>query len=201
VLRLFWRLVEACRTLASCLSNLPRDAAGALGGLEEGRHLRRKRIARALLIVMPIAFLAALFVPKVTLVMTPSIDAWAVRAAPGPIGKGDLVMFTLRHPIAGPKPVNVTKYVLCVPGERLSMVETPSRFAAHERDAHYFCNDALLGVSLPYSARGLKLAHFHWSGIIPQGQVYVGSHHPRGFDSRYFGMVAIERLTRMERLL
>jgi type IV secretory pathway protease TraF len=169
--------------------------------LEEGRHLRRKRLAHALLIIMPIAVLAAWIGPRVTLVMTPSIDAWAVRAAPGPIGKGDLVMFTLRHPIAGPQPVNVTKYVLCVPGERLSMVETPSRFAAHERDAQYFCNDALLGISLPYSARGLKLDHFHWSGIIPQGQVYVGSHHPRGFDSRYFGLVAIGRLNRMERLL
>lgn len=201
MLRLFWRLVEALRALGRWLAYLPRDAARALGGLEEGRALRCKRVTRALLIVMPIALLAAWVVPKVALVMTPSIDAWAVRAAPGPIGKGDLVMFTLRHPIAGPDPVNVTKYVLCVPGERLTMTERPSRSAARERDAQFFCNDAPLGVTLPYSARGLKLDHFHWSGVIPPGRVYVGSHHPRGFDSRYFGLVPIARLTRMERLL
>jgi type IV secretory pathway protease TraF len=29
----------------------------------------------------------------------------------------------------------------------------------------------------------------------------VGSDHPEGFDSRYFGPVRIERLTRMERVL
>jgi type IV secretory pathway protease TraF len=31
--------------------------------------------------------------------------------------------------------------------------------------------------------------------------VYVGSTHPRGFDSRYFGLLPISSLTRMERLL
>lgn len=201
MLRLFWRLVDALRALGRWLASLPRDAAHALGGLREDRALRRRRLTRALLIVMPIALLAALVVPKVTLVMSPSIGAWAVRTAPGPIGKGDLVMFTLHHPIAGPEPVNVTKYVLCMPGERLSMVEVPSRAAARERDARYFCNGAPLGTTLPYSARGLKLEHFHWNGIIPQGRVYVGSPHPRGFDSRYFGLVSIDRLTRMERLL
>jgi len=31
--------------------------------------------------------------------------------------------------------------------------------------------------------------------------IFVGSRHPDGYDSRYYGPVAIERLTRMEKLL
>jgi type IV secretory pathway protease TraF len=37
--------------------------------------------------------------------------------------------------------------------------------------------------------------------VIPRGMVYVGSHHPSGFDSRYYGPVPISRLRRMEKLL
>lgn len=40
-----------------------------------------------------------------------------------------------------------------------------------------------------------------WSGIVPAGMIYVGSHHERGFDSRYIGLLPISRLTRMERIL
>jgi len=31
--------------------------------------------------------------------------------------------------------------------------------------------------------------------------IFVGSSHPDGYDSRYYGPVAIDRLTRMEKLL
>jgi len=201
MLKLFWRLARAGRTGALWLANLPREAARALGGLEGERGHRHRTLGRALLAILPIAALVATLMPRIVLVMSPSIDAWAVRAAPGAIGKGDLVMFSLRHPIAGPRAVKVTKYVLCVAGERLTILETPSGKAPHESDARYFCNGALLGTTLPYSARGVRLTRLRWSGIIPVGRAYVGSHHPRGFDSRYFGLVRIDRLVRMERLL
>jgi type IV secretory pathway protease TraF len=44
----------------------------------------------------------------------------------------------------------------------------------------------------------------HWKpdvAIIPPGFVYVGSSHPSGFDSRYFGLVSMDRLHRMEKVL
>ncbi|WP_337587954.1 S26 family signal peptidase [Sphingobium sp. DC-2] len=154
-----------------------------------------------MIVVLPVALIAALVVPQVNLVMTPSIEAFAVRKSPGPIARGDYVMFTLHHPIAGPNPVSVTKHALCMAGDRLTMFETPSPLVPHSRDGHYFCNGELLGVSLPQAHNGMKLDHMRWSGIIPIGMVYVGSTHPRGFDSRYFGLLQIARLTRMERIL
>ncbi|MDF0491108.1 S26 family signal peptidase [Sphingobium sp. H39-3-25] len=201
MLRLFWVLVEALRGLWPRLCRLPGKAAVALGAAGMGEPARPERLWRAFAIVLPVALFAALVLPKITLVMSPSIDAWAVREAPGPIVRGDYVKFTLRHPIAGPNPVSVTKHALCMPGDHLDHIETPSVSAPHAWDGRYFCNGELLGVSLPYGLHGLRLQHLQWSGMIPPGMVYVGSHHPRGFDSRYFGLVPISRLTRMEKLL
>lgn len=201
MLRLFWALADALRQLWPRLRRLPRKAAVALGAPGPDTPASPKRLGQALLLILPIALFAALLVPQVTLVMSSSIEAWAVRKAPGPVARGDYVMFMLHHPIAGPRPVMVTKHALCMPGDRLTMIETPSISAPHAWDGRYFCNGELLGVSLPFAHNGMKLEHMQWSGIMPAGMVYVGSHHPRGFDSRYFGLLPISRLTRMERLL
>lgn len=198
--RLFWLLVKALSGLWPRLCHLPRNAATALGAPGPDSAARPERLWRALLVVLPIALFAALLVPQVTLVMTPSIEAWAVRKAPGPIQRGDYVMFTLRHPIAGPRPILVTKHALCLPGDRLTLMEVRSHHA-RPADGRYFCNGVLLGQSLPFAHDGMKLDHMHWSGIIPAGMAYVGSFHPRGFDSRYIGLLPIARLTRMERIL
>ncbi|WP_254296421.1 S26 family signal peptidase [Sphingomonas tagetis] len=142
--------------------------------------------------------LSASLLGRVTLVMSPSIDAWAVAPAPGAIRKGDLVQFTLSHPIAGPTPVSVTKYALCMPGERLRIAKRPA--SDTHATASFFCNNAPLGISLRRGRGGVLLSPASNSGIIPHGLVYVGSLHAHGFDSRYFGLVPIERLKRMERL-
>jgi len=201
MLRLVWALTSALAGFWLRLRCLPGKAAVALGASGHGEPARPERLWTALAIILPVALVAGIALPKVSLVMTPSIDAFAVRPAPGPIVRGDYVMFTLHHPIAGPKPVKVTKHALCMPGDRLTRIEKPSIAAAKEWDSYYFCNGELLGVSLPYGVHGLKLDHMEWSGVIPAGMAYIGSHHPRGFDSRYFGLVPIATLTRMERLL
>lgn len=201
MLRLSWRIVELLRLAFRALTRLPRGAAIALGGAAGDQPARAGRLPLVLLIVLPIAWLAAWCLPRVTLVMSPSIDAWAVRVAPGPIRVGDLVRYRLVHPVAGPNPVDITKRALCMPGARLTMIELPSRTAPRRRDAYYFCDGAALGISLPYSRKGVALSHMRWQGIIPPGLAYIGSHHPYGFDSRYFGLVPLARLTRMERLL
>lgn len=201
MLRLFWALISFIRAAWLRLRRLPREAALALGAPDNGESARPERLWRALGVVVPAALLAALIMPRITLVMSPSIDAWVVMEAPGPIAKGDYVQFMLSHPIAGPKPVSVTKLVMCVAGERLTHIETPSAQLAGASDGHYFCNGVPLGTSLPIGVHGLRLGHLQWSGTIPAGMVYVGSHHPRGFDSRYFGLVPIRQLMRMRRLL
>ncbi|PNQ03984.1 S26 family signal peptidase [Sphingobium sp. SA916] len=201
MLRLFLALIELIRAIGRGCRRLPRQAATALGAPEAGGSPRPEQLWWCLALVLPMALFAAVLIPQLMLVMSPSIEAWIVRKAPGPIERGDYVMFTLRHPIAGPKPILVTKHALCLPGDRLTMIETPSLQAVHATDGRYFCNGALLGVSLPVAHNGMKLEHMHWSGIIPKGMIYVGSPHPRGFDSRYFGLLPTRRLTRIERVL
>lgn len=201
MLRLFWALASALLGLWPRLRRLPRKAAVALGAAGSAEPARPERLWRAQGVVLPVALLGALLLPHISLVMSPSIDAWAVRKAPGPIARGDLVMLTLQHPIAGPKPVNVTKYALCMPGDRLTRIEIISPTVRNTFDGHYYCNGELLGVSLPRDMHGRKLEHMRWAGIVPEGMIYVGSRHPRGFDSRYLGLIPIVKLTRMERLL
>lgn len=199
MLSLAWK---AGKHFVLSLKGLPRRAAVALGTPGHGAPARPDRLWKAILIILPCALLAWWAIPQVTLVMSPSIDAWAVRAAPGLIAKRDLVSFMLSHPLAGPKPVQVTKLALCLPGERISMIEKPSTFAPNEWDGWYFCEGELLGISKPFGHDGQRLEHWQpTNGLILPGTIYVGSHHPSGFDSRYYGPVPIGRLTRMERVL
>jgi type IV secretory pathway protease TraF len=187
--------------LASAIAYLPRQAAKVLepqAGIGAKRH---RRLWLALTVACPAALVASIMMPRLTIVMSPSIEAWIVTERAGPIARGDYVRFALSHPIAGPRPVQVTKHALCLPGDRFSIEERPSSLMGGERDGWYYCNGSLLGVSLPRAHNGMRLEHFHWSGIIPPGLAYVGSTHPRGFDSRYIGLVPILHLTRMERLL
>lgn len=183
------------------LKDLPLRAAVALGASGMGQPARPIQLFKAYGIVLPIGLMAWWAMPQITLVATPSIAAWVIYRAPGTIQTGDLVSFTLSDPIAGPKPVSVTKYALCLPGERITMVERASA-VGETFDGWYYCNDRLLGISKPRARDGRPLIHWQPSGdIIPAGMVFVGSSSPDGFDSRYYGPVAIGRLTRMEKLL
>lgn len=181
---------------------LPLRAAVALGSAGLSEPPRPARLWQSFAIILPIALATWWAMPQVTWVVSPSIHAWAVRPAPVPIAKGDFVMFLLSHPLAGPRPVSVTKQALCLPGEILTEVEKPSSRAVGRFDGYYYCDAVLLGTSKPFGRDGKRLDHLHWgSRPIPPGFAYVGSHHPDGFDSRYYGPVAIGRLTRMERVL
>jgi type IV secretory pathway protease TraF len=199
MLRLVWL---AANRLFHGLKMLPREAALALGGPVGDQAARPRRFWLVLGITVPLATITWQAIPAVTIVMSPSIDAWAVRTVPGAIRKGDLVMFALSHPIAGPRPVSVTKRAMCMPGERLREIERHSVFDGKVTSSRYYCGDRLLGISRPTGRNGQRLDHLRWGDRnIPAGFVYVGSDHPEGFDSRYFGPVRIERLTRMERVL
>ena len=202
MLKLAWK---AARAAWPEMKLLPLRAAVALGSSGLGQPVRPAQLWKAYAIVLPIGLAAWWAIPQVTWVMSPSIDAIAVRADPGPIRKGDLVMFMLSHPLAGPKPVNVTKRALCLPGGRIDMIEKPSMSLgapSGQYDGYYYCNELLLNVSKPVGRGGQKLEHWQpREATVPQGFVFVGSSHPSGFDSRYYGPVAIDRLTRMEKVL
>lgn len=182
------------RLAASQLACCVRQAATALGE-KPGRLM----LAQAL--VLPTALATWWAIPQVTWVISPSINAWAVRARPGMIRRGDLVSFMLSHPLAGPLPVSVTKYALCMPGDRLVMIERTSATTG-ARYGRFYCNGCLIAVSKPHGRAGQRLTPYRPAGgVVPDGSIFVGSGHADGFDSRYYGPVAIERLTRMERVL
>lgn len=203
------KLSSATRDLArrlmpeatSAILHLPRRAAEALQSRAGPASGSDRRLWFAVAVACPAALAASIVMPRITIVMSPSIEAWVVTERPGPIARGDYVRFVLNHPIAGPKPVQVTKHALCLPGDRLSIEERPSPLMRGEHDGWYYCNGRFLGVSLPRAHNGMLLQRARWSGIIPPGMAYVGSSHPCGFDSRYIGLVPIAHLTRMERLL
>lgn len=198
MLLLTWR---AGNRLWRELKDLPLRAAVALGASGLGQPARPAQLLKAYGIVLPIGFFAWWAMPQITLVMTPSIDAWVVHRSPGPIHRGDLISFTLSDPVAGPKPVAIAKYALCLPGDRISMVERHG-IGGPALNGWYYCNGTLLGVSKPAARNGKALTHWQPdSPRIPEGTIFVGSRHPDGYDSRYYGPVAIERLTRMEKLL
>ncbi|MDR6709279.1 type IV secretory pathway protease TraF [Novosphingobium sp. 1748] len=198
MLSLIWR---ASKCSAQELRELPLRAAVALGAGGFGQPARPMQLLKAYGIVLPIGLLVWWAMPQITLVATPSIDAWIIYKAPDQIGSGDLVSFTLSDPIAGPRPISVTKYALCLPGERIDLIEKPSAIG-DTFDGWYFCNFRLLGISKPRTRDGRPLTHWHPSSkIIPAGMIFVGSSSPDGFDSRYYGPVEVGRLTRMEKLL
>lgn len=193
---------RAAKQFVIGLIDLPRQAATALGAASGGDEPRPARLWRAMAIILPIAAGAAIFLPRLTLVMSPSINAVLLREAPGSIHRSDLVTFFLSHPLAGPAPVRVTKYALCLPGEHIDWLEKPLPAMHGAWEAWYYCEDRLLGISKSKGHDGKPLAHWRPAyRIIPPGFVYVGSAHPSGFDSRYYGPVAITRLTRMEKVL
>ncbi|NML87692.1 MULTISPECIES: S26 family signal peptidase [Sphingobium] len=198
MLRLAW---TAARAAWPEIRATPRKAAMALGAGGPNTAPQPRRFWQACAIILPISAVACSALPRFTLVMSPSIDAWLVHKAPGTIRRGDLVSFKLRHPLAGPAPVDVTKYVLCMPGDRIEMIEKPS-MTPGARDGWYRCNGKLIGISKPVGRKGQRLRHWRpTEPHIPAGMVYVGSSYAGGFDSRYFGPVPLHRLTRMEKLL
>lgn len=185
---------RAARRIGPALLRLPREAAAALG--------KPRQFWLTMALVAPIAAGAGYLIPRLTLVMSPSVEAALLRESPGEIRQGDLVTFMLRHPLAGPSPVRVTKYALCLPGEHIDWLEKPSPGRPGAWDGWYFCADRLLGISKPVGHDGRHLGHWRPAyRIIPPGFIYVGSSHPSGFDSRYYGPVPISGLTRMEKVL
>lgn len=195
--RLWW----LAKAFLQGLWRLPGEAAVALGAEGPGQPARPALLLMTILLVTPLSLGCWWTMTQVTFVMSPSIRAWAVRPDPGPIAKGDYVMFRLSHALAGPEPVSVTKRALCMPGDRLDMIEKPSRLDPREWDGWYFCNQVLLNVSKPFARDGMHLPHLLWGGTIPPGLVFVGSSAPNGFDSRYFGPVPLSALLRMKRIL
>ncbi|MGH8459348.1 MAG: S26 family signal peptidase [Nevskiales bacterium] len=121
-----------------------------------------------------------------------SIRYRLVWVAGGEVHKGDYVNLRVSHPIisADGQETLLTKRVDCIAGETL-------RFDGKQ----FWCRDILLGGVIAKTWDGKPLTPFAWDGPIPDGKVFVMGEHPRSFDSRYFGLVDLQRLTRVWGLL
>lgn len=57
-----------------------------------------------------------------------------------------------------------------------------------------FINGAPFGAILARDSEGRELPAYGGCGVLPEGQVFLASHHPRSFDSRSFGPVDVRTL-------
>lgn len=112
--------------------------------------------------------------------------------AGGEVHKGDYVNARVAHPIiaADGRAELLTKRVACVAGEQL-------RFDG----AEFWCGAEELGGVLEKTWDGKALTPFQFNGPIPEGKAFLMGAHPRSFDSRYFGLVEVQRMTRVVGIL
>ena len=51
-----------------------------------------------------------------------------------------------------------------------------------------------VGHTLAEDSERNPLPLFRFDGVIPEGKLFVVGHHPRSWDSRYFGFVDVEEV-------
>lgn len=107
------------------------------------------------------------------------------RGAAGEIGRGAFVRFERVHPWSGSSgPVSLLKEVGCGPGGRLRL----------DAVGDVYCDEDYLGRTLAEDSEGNRLPLFRFDGVVPEGKLFVVGHHPRSWDSRYFGFVGVEEV-------
>jgi type IV secretory pathway protease TraF len=151
------------------------------------RHysFRRELIAIALLVLG-----SNLAVRRLSVTITPSIDATLLVRNNAPLKRGDYVSFILYDKRAPNGQARVMKKYLCVPGDLLE-----------RQGAAFYCNGTLLGMVHKTGSDGKPLTAMTWTrGRIPDRFAYVGSGVGDGYDSRYFGLVSLDRLQRYDKL-
>lgn len=128
---------------------------------------------------------------QVVLTMTRSVDVRVLVKTPQiPPILGDYVLLEAHHEYLPSRTNLLTKRFLCSEGQVLEATAT-----------NVFCNGVWLHRRKPETGTGEPLDAFIWSGPVPEGQVYVGSKHPDGFDSRYLGFFPYSELLRLSAVI
>ena len=130
------------------------------------------------------ALILGLLLPgKILIAVSPSLDHRIFLLnrtfTPDEIRKDTYVLFTVRsHYIKNGKPTKLLKKVSCVGGERLE-----------SRAREYYCSGKYLGIAKWYSLKGEPVDAFVYSGVVPEGMLFVTGRHADSFDSRYLGFI------------
>lgn len=132
-----------------------------------------------------------LLLDNVARVNTRSVPYHFVWIDGGRPAKGDFAIITIRHPVIAPdgSEARITKQLACVAGEYL-------RFDGEA----WFCNGVRLGDRLKTTLSGKPLQPFAYDGQIPSGQGFVMGTSPYSFDSRYMGLVSIDKMVKVRGL-
>jgi len=133
-------------------------------------------------LVLPVYYLSG----KLVLNISPSLDRRALWLSPGEIQLGDYVVFDYSHPIIAE--VGLTRM-----SKRIGCFY-PQVISVSARDV--FCDDKRLGTALFVDKNGNPMPITTDTGEVPQGKAFVVGDHERSFDSRYYGLIDVARMTR-----
>jgi conjugative transfer signal peptidase TraF len=137
---------------------------------------------------------------------TPSVPRGLYKIAAGPVQRGDLASYCLDPLVAvvkerqylasgscqsGLRPL--VKEVAGLPGDEISVGPDGISVNGHEQ---------LNSAAKAFDKQGRPTPESHLeSGIIPAGLALLLAHHPGSFDGRYFGLVRLSDLRRVEAVL
>lgn len=123
---------------------------------------------------------------KIRTVETASVNAKLVWVTGGNPQSGDMVTFSLTHPVIPTEDntVKVTKILVCTQGQTLIRL-----------DNQWTCDGKQLGENRVFAMNGDELEQFYFNGQIPQGKGFVMGDGENSFDSRYWGFVQLSEVT------
>ncbi len=80
----------------------------------------------------------------------------------------------------------LVKKVVCMEGDHLVV-----------KDREYYCNGKYLCTAKKFSRRGERLENFKFNGKIPQGMLFLMGPHKDSYDSRYYGFIPIDKVSKV----
>lgn len=156
------------------------------------RKYKGYRFGREMVVIGLLVFGGNLAAQRLSFSLTDSVDAKLLVRNEAPLVRDDFVSFFLFDGRAPNGQARVMKRMIGLPGDEL-------RYEPQER--MFYVNDVAVGYVKPKGLDGSSLAAFPWDGThIPNGFAYVGGGHKDSYDSRYFGLVSLDRLTRYDKL-
>lgn len=82
--------------------------------------------------------------------------------------------------------IKVSKKVGCSAGELLEV-----------KGNAFYCDHVLIGYGKKQSMTGKPVELFNFNGIIPEGKLFAYGGNPDSYDSRYYGFVDVESVTKL----
>ncbi len=134
------------------------------------------------LVAVPLVYV----LQHINVTVTPSNDHRVFWIDDRPAELNDYALFPLNHALLGAESKLISKKLVCGPGQTLTV--TGLDFAC---DGHH------IATAKVQTSDGKPLEPFAFNGTIPEGQAFAWGSHPDSFDSRYWGLVAIETTHRL----